>query len=73
MNKQNIEQWILKKYKIITTEYQDVKDKRRKALYLDELCLLEQILNLFGYRTIINMNNFKLIDKTGKHILDYDF
>ena len=72
MTKQDIEKWILKKYGIITTEYQNTQDKRLKALYLDELTLLEEILYLFGYTTVINMRNFKLL-KNGKHILDYDF
>lgn len=75
MKKQDIEKWILIRYKLIALKYQESLHgpDKEKFKQLDKLILLEEILmNLFGYTTEVNCPIFRLL-KDNKVICEYRF
>lgn len=75
MKKQDIEKWIVTKYKLIALKYQESLHgpDREKEKQLEKLLLLEEILiNLFSYTTEINCPIFRLL-KDNKVICEYKF
>jgi len=75
MKKQDIEKWIVTRYKLIALKYQESLHgpDKEKFKQLDKLLLLEEILiDLFGYTTEIDCPIFRLL-RNNKVIYEYRF